>query len=192
MAKLLESFRNNDKDSSIYISVIIPPSPPHVWERQSISLPSGLNNTSSLLLCNGHVKTNNRITKNYTNIYPLLVSFLTVATTMLVTASILAWNYSETQHRRMTKTPNLILDHWGKTGPLLDRRRKEKVKQNELALNEGGLDTRYCQNLSLSTFCYVFINISRGSSISYVNVLIISIDLRRRYKTKYSNLLGVS
>merc|ERR1712223_1606841 len=51
---------------------------------------------------------------------PLLVSLLAVCLTLAVTASVLFWNYSETRHRRLTKKPSLILDHWGKKGPLLD------------------------------------------------------------------------
>lgn len=51
---------------------------------------------------------------------PLLVSLLAVCLTLAVTASVLFWNYTETRHRRLTKKPSLILDHWGKKGPLLD------------------------------------------------------------------------
>ena len=62
---------------------------------------------------------------------PALVSFFAVATTLMVTASILFWNYSETRHRRLTKKPNLILDHWGKKGPLMDK--------DQLGMIDGGL-----------------------------------------------------
>ena len=50
---------------------------------------------------------------------PLLVSVLAVAATLLVTMSVLFWNYSETRQRRMTKKQSIILDHWGKRSPLL-------------------------------------------------------------------------
>ena len=62
---------------------------------------------------------------------PALVSFFAVATTLLVTSSILFWNYSETRQRRLTKKQGLILDHWGKKGPLLDK--------EDLGLLDGGL-----------------------------------------------------
>ena len=51
---------------------------------------------------------------------PALVSFLAISTTLLVTASVLFWNYSETRQRRLTKKQSLILDHWGKKGPLME------------------------------------------------------------------------
>ena len=63
---------------------------------------------------------------------PLLVSVLAVAATLLVTMSVLFWNYSETRQRRMTKKQSIILDHWGKRSPLL--------QQDELEnLLEGGV-----------------------------------------------------
>ena len=54
---------------------------------------------------------------------PSLVSFLAISTTLIVTASILFWNYSETRQRRLTKKQGIILDHWGKRGPLMDKDR---------------------------------------------------------------------
>ena len=74
-------------------------------------------------------------TKGTTNcskkrICPTLVSFLAVFSTLLVTAAVLFWNYSETRHRRLTKKPNMILDHWGKKSPLLDK--------EELGMINGG------------------------------------------------------
>ena len=45
---------------------------------------------------------------------------MAVTTTLMVTLSVLFWNYSETKHRRLTKKQSVILDHWGKESPLLD------------------------------------------------------------------------
>ena len=58
---------------------------------------------------------------------PLLVSVLAVAATLLVTMSVLFWNYSETQLRRMTKKQSIILDHWGKRTPLLQKDELENL-----------------------------------------------------------------
>ena len=58
------------------------------------------------------------------------MSFLVVFSTLLVTAAVLFWNYSETRHRRLTKKPNMILDHWGKKSPKLD--------QEELGMMDKG------------------------------------------------------
>ena len=51
----------------------------------------------------------------------MLVSALAVILTLLVTMSVLFWNYSETKQRRMTKKQSIILDHWGKKSPLLEK-----------------------------------------------------------------------
>ena len=48
---------------------------------------------------------------------PISISFLTVGAIMLMTLSVLYWNYYETVHRRMTKKHGLVLDHWGKERP---------------------------------------------------------------------------
>ena len=53
---------------------------------------------------------------------PLIVSFAAVCATLLVTMSVLFWNYSETRQRRLTKKQSIILDHWGKTSPLLEKK----------------------------------------------------------------------
>ena len=39
----------------------------------------------------------------------------------------LFWNYSETQLRRMTKKQSIILDHWGKRTPLLQKDELENL-----------------------------------------------------------------
>ena len=41
--------------------------------------------------------------------------------------SVLFWNYSETQLRRMTKKQSIILDHWGKRTPLLQKDELENL-----------------------------------------------------------------
>ena len=104
----------------------------------SLSLPSGLNGPGTPgYLCNGHLHTlldheqEDQARQYRTGLCPGLLSFFAVATTLLVTASILFWNYSETRQRRLTKKPNLILDHWGKKGPLMDK--------DQLGLLDGGL-----------------------------------------------------
>ena len=48
---------------------------------------------------------------------PISISFLTVGAIMLMTLSVLYWNYHENIHRRMTKKHGLVLDHWGKGAP---------------------------------------------------------------------------
>ena len=51
----------------------------------------------------------------------MLVSVVAVAVTLMVTVSVLFWNYSETRTRRLTKKQSVILDHWGKESPLLNQ-----------------------------------------------------------------------
>ena len=51
----------------------------------------------------------------------MFVSVVAVVTTLMVTVSVLFWNYSETRQRRLTKKQSVILDHWGKESPLLDQ-----------------------------------------------------------------------
>ena len=58
---------------------------------------------------------------------PMLVSFIAVLATLLVTMSVLFWNYSETKQRRMTKKQSIILDHWGKKSPLLEKKDLENL-----------------------------------------------------------------
>ena len=49
---------------------------------------------------------------------PISISFLTIGAIMLLTFSVLYWNYYETMHRRLTKKHgHIILDHWGKGAP---------------------------------------------------------------------------
>ena len=45
---------------------------------------------------------------------PISISFLTVGAIMLMTLSVLYWNYYENIHRKMTKKHGVVLDHWGK------------------------------------------------------------------------------
>ena len=52
---------------------------------------------------------------------PILVSMLAILATLIVTMSVLFWNYSETRQRRLTKKQSVILDHWGKKSPLLEQ-----------------------------------------------------------------------
>ena len=49
------------------------------------------------------------------------MSLVAVVVTLMVTVSVLFWNYSETRSRRLTKKASVILDHWGKQSPLLDQ-----------------------------------------------------------------------
>ena len=51
----------------------------------------------------------------------MFVSVVAVVVTLMVTLSVLFWNYSETRTRRLTKKQSVILDHWGKQSPLLDQ-----------------------------------------------------------------------
>ena len=51
----------------------------------------------------------------------MFVSLVAVVVTLMVTVSVLFWNYSETRTRRLTKKQSVILDHWGKQSPLLDQ-----------------------------------------------------------------------
>ena len=62
----------------------------------------------------------------------MLVSALAIVATLVVTMSVLFWNYSETRQRRLTKKQSIILDHWGKKSPLLE---KEDLED----LLEGGV-----------------------------------------------------
>ena len=72
---------------------------------------------------------------------PLLVSVLAVAATLLVTMSVLFWNYSETRQRRMTKKQSIILDHWGKHNPTMtDMERIKSLQVESLNLSLPDLD----------------------------------------------------
>jgi len=50
-------------------------------------------------------------------ICPVLVSFLAISTTLVVTLSILHWNYVENNQRKISKKM-IILNHWGKGKPV--------------------------------------------------------------------------
>ena len=50
-------------------------------------------------------------------ICPVLVSFLAISTTLVVTLSILHWNYVENNQRKVSKKM-IILNHWGKGKPV--------------------------------------------------------------------------
>lgn len=45
---------------------------------------------------------------------PLAVSLFALAFVLVMTLSVLYWNYYETVSRRSTKKQSVILDHWGK------------------------------------------------------------------------------
>jgi hypothetical protein len=45
---------------------------------------------------------------------PLAISLLALTFVLVMTLSVLYWNYYETVSRRSTKKQSVILDHWGK------------------------------------------------------------------------------
>merc|ERR1719319_388081 len=61
---------------------------------------------------------------------PFLVSIMAIIFTLVLTFSVLFWNYSETEHRKMTKKQGLVLDHWGRKAP--------SVIDPDLLLGMGG------------------------------------------------------
>ena len=61
---------------------------------------------------------------------PVLVSVLAISATLVVTLSILHWNYVENNHRKFSKKM-IILNHWGKQKPVESD--LEKLYVEELA-----------------------------------------------------------
>lgn len=103
---------------------------PLVFTRFSQSLP-GLhfpmdqsnnccNNNSTSDYENGsiHICKQHNINRIYwENGRPVIWSTLAVLGTIILTFGVLYWNYSETEHRKMTKKLDVVLDHWGKKAP---------------------------------------------------------------------------
>ena len=98
----------------------------------------------------------------------MLVSVVAVAVTLMVTVSVLFWNYSETRTRRLTKKQSVILDHWGKESPLLNQ---EDLKD----LLHGGItyygETALRSELSRKFLSQCCIVITRRNSIIIDNFL---------------------
>ena len=61
---------------------------------------------------------------------PMMVSVLAISTTLIVTLSILHWNYVENTQRKLGKKM-IILNHWGKGKPVESD--LEKLYVEELA-----------------------------------------------------------
>jgi len=95
------------------------------YRNKSISLPTRLDLEPEVCMdLNGSIARIPRCYKRNRNsltryICPAIASIFAVSATIVVTSSVLFWNYSETVQRRMTKKQSLILDHWGKSGPLV-------------------------------------------------------------------------
>ena len=47
----------------------------------------------------------------------MVASVVAVLAILVLTFSVLFWNYTETTQRRLTKKQGVVLDHWGKTAP---------------------------------------------------------------------------
>ena len=65
---------------------------------------------------------------------PVLVSVLAISATLLVTMSILHWNYVE-NNKRKTSKKMIILNHWGKQKPVesdLEKLYVEELIDNKL------------------------------------------------------------
>ena len=65
---------------------------------------------------------------------PVLVSVLAISATLLVTMSILHWNYVE-NNKRKTSKKMIILNHWGKQKPVesdLEKLYVEELLDNKL------------------------------------------------------------
>ena len=135
---------------SLHLTVHSSPYPLKKLSPLSLSLPSHLNTapTHPTYLRNGfhHLQHLDRVAGYRTKkkVSQALVSFLAIATTLIVTASILFWNYSETRHRRLTKKPNRILDHWGKRGPLLDKEQLGSINGGLVYYGETALRYQPC------------------------------------------------
>ncbi|XP_023338189.1 uncharacterized protein LOC111708917 [Eurytemora carolleeae] len=92
--------------------------------QKSISLPTRLDRQDTTELngftIHNYPATRRKTDKKYWKRYigPALASIFAVSATLMVTSSVLLWNYTETVQRRNTKKQSLILDHWGKGGPL--------------------------------------------------------------------------
>ena len=83
---------------------------------------------------------------------PSLVSLLAILLTLLATVLVLLWNYSETQQRRLTKQQNVILDHWGKLGPMLNKEDLQLIDGGELYYGETSLRFVLIKKIDNSSF----------------------------------------